>query len=645
MNKRYILILVFLHVAIVLPVLAGENMLENPSFEFVDGDRLINWFASPAEPDAILQDNDEFVSGEHSVKIAHKKLDSYSWILQTVKVEPKSVYLLTGYIRTEDVAIDSTGLGPRIIIADGSGNAISQVISSSGTNNWQEVKVEFRTEEETTINIIPYLHKAKGTVWFDDLKFTFVGKMKNENIDGIPFKLSGSIYSNVFYNPETGLKTDNYLHMSSYLNKGGTNSIVFYIYTCYESSGKGFEQGAVRKFNPWFDRLIVTLNGPLHPSLKSISVTLGQGWLNYSPYIAKFNYDYSKSGQGIMASGLRFLDADWSGFLIWEGSKPYRNIGNGIRVRGGSKPWKYEVIAVRSLEGNPETDSNGKVISLGSYRLQEKDFSLQLEREFGDDIKLNLLHLEQQRYMGQKRVTKANKIELGLPIKNQQLLITYRNFEPGFAPRYRDSTPKYQGRTKLGWNPIDRYRSQRGIMIKSSGSIFGREVELELDRFVLQPEYTDKRINFSFQMEGKTYFKFLGTLDKGNYPYRYLEAGLAHELLKGKPFNIIGLVNILDDRTGNNNNLKAKGVVTDYGFQVNMRRNYLAGLRLTIGIQNFKKSYKYVRGQWQLFGNIKFDFAYRLPNESDLNEEYWFDEYERMHNGDNYIMFNSIVSF
>ena len=58
----------------------------------------------------------------------------------------------------------------------------------------------------------------------------------------------------------------------------------------------------------------------------------------------------------------------------------------------------------------------------------------------------------------------SQKIDLEIPIGRQHFALSYRDFQPGFAPRYRLKTPRTYtevGEVYTSWNPTDRYAKQK----------------------------------------------------------------------------------------------------------------------------------------------------------------------------------------
>ncbi len=463
--------------------------------------------------------------------------------------------------------------------------------------------------------------------------------------EGVPLRLPATIISNFYYAPETGFRTSNYLRIFTNINTGSKVSLSFYLYGIFESSGGGFELSDERWINPWIDYLRINLAGPILPSGTPISVTMGQGLIMYSPYIASLNIDFAKQGQGIMFKDLSWGKVDFSGFLIWEKAKPYRDIGDGFRAKFSSGPWKFDAISVRHLNGDPII-KDGKVESLGVYQLMERDLQVQIEHELPNGAKINYLLIEQKQPYSLNPLATAKKLDINLPMQRDNWLFSYRNFDYGFAPRYRDRTPLYllSSGVLSAWNPVDRYKNQQGISMKVNGSMFGKRAHFSLDHYALNPDYKEPRINFECGLDGNVAIDLIGTYDYTEQSFKYFESQFKQNVLRNSRMNVYGELKYIYDRVGNNNDLKLKGSRIDYGVEVTFRRGFFAGLTLGAGIKQARNNYRYFNGRWFLLNNIGLEFSYQYPWSMD-SKDYWIDDFNRIHYRDNYLSLKSNVNF
>jgi hypothetical protein len=96
---------------------------------------------------------------------------------QVVTVKAHTTYRLSGYVKVKDVQeIGGTGeAGANLIV--GSTRIATRAVN--GTEDWQEVSIEFNTKDKTAIRVGPsvgfYARKVSGTGWFSEMSLTEVG--------------------------------------------------------------------------------------------------------------------------------------------------------------------------------------------------------------------------------------------------------------------------------------------------------------------------------------------------------------------------------------------------------------------------------------------------------------------------------------
>ena len=155
---------------------APDNLLVNPSFENGPYDPANNpegWTTDAwGDSSTFTWDDSERVLGGKSVKIASMSPDDARWI-QTVAVEPNTYYVLSGWIRTDNVAVS-----PPDQLADIGANLSiygtwEHSVDLRGTNDWTYVSFEFDSGDNSEVTIACRLgywsSTATGTAWFDDI--------------------------------------------------------------------------------------------------------------------------------------------------------------------------------------------------------------------------------------------------------------------------------------------------------------------------------------------------------------------------------------------------------------------------------------------------------------------------------------------
>ena len=148
----------------------AENLLWNAGFEKgLEGSwKLTTFRTDNARPMAVDQEMRR--DGRASLRLAAEKPDDIR-CRHTVPVEPYSNYLLTGWVRTQDVRIDEAGgvLGANLAVSSG-----EHSVSVDGTHEWTSVFVMFYSAGRTEVEVIARLggigSTSTGTAWFDGLR-------------------------------------------------------------------------------------------------------------------------------------------------------------------------------------------------------------------------------------------------------------------------------------------------------------------------------------------------------------------------------------------------------------------------------------------------------------------------------------------
>ena len=148
------------------------SRLENGGFE-LGTERPGFWSARPGAGAANSWDREHVHSGGRSVKVHHPQ-PAESWWQQSavIAVDPHSVYDLEGWVRTEDVSVQSGGrrAGAGIDVV-GPSPAIGYD-GLVGDNDWTFQRVRFNTYDADQVLVRAGLGRygrATGTAWFDDL--------------------------------------------------------------------------------------------------------------------------------------------------------------------------------------------------------------------------------------------------------------------------------------------------------------------------------------------------------------------------------------------------------------------------------------------------------------------------------------------
>jgi len=146
---------------------SAENLAPNPSFEQLAPPRPADWatktWQGRAEFDYAAIGRD----GSRGVRIASKSGGDASWGV-SVKVEPYSVYRLSGWIKTRDVTANG-GRGALFNVHE-LPNAHTPPLT--GTHDWTRVEVLFDTADRDSVQVHCLLGGwglATGEAWYDDV--------------------------------------------------------------------------------------------------------------------------------------------------------------------------------------------------------------------------------------------------------------------------------------------------------------------------------------------------------------------------------------------------------------------------------------------------------------------------------------------
>ena len=177
-HRRYLAILgtAFAFMAVCRAQENPPNLIVNGSFEEVDADGGAvgwgTWLKTLPEPGCISTDETFAHSGERSLRISHAKPTSYSPVQQRVEFEANRHYVVTGWIKGDDIKPGPGSMLARLYIGKEGGGTFKVSRTFSGTFDWTFIEIgPFEVKERTWLTVIPYLHQATGTVWFDDIVF------------------------------------------------------------------------------------------------------------------------------------------------------------------------------------------------------------------------------------------------------------------------------------------------------------------------------------------------------------------------------------------------------------------------------------------------------------------------------------------
>jgi hypothetical protein len=154
---------------------ARGNLFKNPNFEQgTDGWKLTAW----GKTGTMEIDPKESHNGKPSLRV-HNPEAQHTLVNQKVTVTPKTRYLFSGWIKTDNMELPKRGQkeGAELMVTGGSRRSVPL----AKTNPWTRVSytiVTLDTETEMVVGMSlgHYGSAAKGTAWFSELSLTELGR-------------------------------------------------------------------------------------------------------------------------------------------------------------------------------------------------------------------------------------------------------------------------------------------------------------------------------------------------------------------------------------------------------------------------------------------------------------------------------------
>jgi len=152
---------------------ARPNLLSNPSFEELDGDKPKNWtvrtYGGPASHALATGGR----TGEYCVKISSEKGSDTSWFTE-VKVKPRTRYQLSGWIKTVELGTKGGAHGALFNAHEPQ----TATTSLKGTADWRRVTGTIQSGNRKMISINCLFGgwgRSTGTAYFDDVELVELG--------------------------------------------------------------------------------------------------------------------------------------------------------------------------------------------------------------------------------------------------------------------------------------------------------------------------------------------------------------------------------------------------------------------------------------------------------------------------------------
>jgi len=152
------------------------NLLLNGGFE-IGIKQPCSWKQDSFKPNqaSLAWDNTTRHSGQYSVKIYLEEVNDSRWI-QQVTLQPNSTYILSGWIKTQNVekSIELSNMGANLSVFSSMYRYVYGQQGLLGTNDWKYFEITFRTDANEKYYYIAarlgyFAGQTTGTAWFDDL--------------------------------------------------------------------------------------------------------------------------------------------------------------------------------------------------------------------------------------------------------------------------------------------------------------------------------------------------------------------------------------------------------------------------------------------------------------------------------------------
>lgn len=685
---------------LLLTICVQAAELINGGFELKPmGYPLVGWELLKGEIASVDLDRNVKRSGRQALSISHQTY-SHTLVGQEFEVRRNTRYIVTLWVKSENVVASSDKTAGSCFIQDSSGSILATTPNISGTHDWEKISVFFSSKSEN-VRICLDFNMATGKLWFDDIVInedTFGRDKETALKSGFPVTVQANYFAKAIYTQELGIKTLDIIQLSSasnprfdrfYLNY----SLIFahqsdlpLNYYLWDGApiinpGTGFENTQPnRSWTPYMTTLRVGVKENFKFFSEPIAVEFGTLNVLWSPYIAYFG----GTQQGVGINNIKWNNFTVDGFWVWDPyvklpaqSTPYRTGGRGLQIQNTKDNLKTKLILVQHYDANlnPQLET---VSTFGDYPKDEESLAFELGY-IGNGYRVNSTNIIQMKYTWGEKSEKVNavysatKTDFMIHLKNFKANFSYRNFVPGFAPRYRSYVPKYNhDRERLGqWNPITEFTNQKGFSTEITGSLLGKPIRFNFDHFLPHPS-VDYRNNLALNLKGKTNFDMLFSYDQGKEePIRYFEITANRQLLRQRFGTINGEVKFIQDNwyacpyarrdnfynaipMGPNHNLSPSAKaglnasIVDLSLQVKLVR-HLPGLNFTMGVQSASNRYHlYLNGELQLIKLLNIQFGYRT-NDSGYGGDpaygYWYDEYFRRHYPGTFIHCRTNLSF
>lgn len=156
---------------------SDQSLLKNGAFTF-GGDRPEDWqvrsyttMKEAGEAGEVTLDPESYHTESPSLKLANAASTEYTFVTQTLMVDPHTSYVLRGWIKEKIEELAGGGMGVRMAVGDGAnGDIFAASKPGAASEDWERIEVPFNSGDNDSVRVFLYIHHAVGSAWFDDVE-------------------------------------------------------------------------------------------------------------------------------------------------------------------------------------------------------------------------------------------------------------------------------------------------------------------------------------------------------------------------------------------------------------------------------------------------------------------------------------------
>ena len=487
----------------------------------------------------------------------------------------------------------------------------------------------------------------------------------------INVQVRGSLDSSIFWTPENALDGLNRFALYSDINGIRNNINGYILFGGIDRRNDSFFQ-ANPEFSMKVYRAWIRVSTPLfRNSYNNVTFTLGDLIIDYSPYTLKVGSWGSDVRRGLSFDGLATGPFVINGFVFSDqrpanlaeptpGVVRVPQIAYGTKVLWQKGQTRITGIGVEYQELNPSWDEKNNSLVFAQPIEKDRVVSFELEQKIGELIIDGMYSGWHNAILGKEDKTgEIKQFSLILPlVQGVTLKAGWRNFEPGYNPRYRDKMPLFVYQSYRGWNPVDRYANQRGYYLEGNLKQQGYNLNLKGENYTNQ--VTNNQVKKGVligSLKGNNHeltVKCKNTTTFVDYRHGFTEhfEDFSSIVRLSKPFSFAALpmTRTYYFKTDSTNSEKFDSAV---GIQLNWQlvKGNLAGAKFSLGAEKTSYTYRplriYSSFDYTMPGGIWVTCRWAQPNllEPTNPEELWDEDFQEERVIDNFIGLGARVSF